>query len=100
MKRRTFVKNTAASATFVSIGGLQLSCKKKNTTKITILHTNDMHSHIDSFPENHSRHPGMGGMRRVASLVKKIRSEEKNICLLYTSPSPRDATLSRMPSSA
>ena len=23
-----------------------------------------------------------------------------NICLLYTSPSPRDATLSRMPSSA
>ena len=25
---------------------------------------------------------------------------EKEICLLYTSPSPRDATLSRMPSSA
>ena len=27
-------------------------------------------------------------------------NEFKNICLLYTSPSPRDATLSRMPSSA
>ena len=27
-------------------------------------------------------------------------SEAINICLLYTSPSPRDATLSRMPSSA
>ena len=26
--------------------------------------------------------------------------ETRNICLLYTSPSPRDATLSRMPSSA
>ena len=26
--------------------------------------------------------------------------EEAYICLLYTSPSPRDATLSRMPSSA
>ena len=25
---------------------------------------------------------------------------ENNYCLLYTSPSPRDATLSRMPSSA
>ena len=25
---------------------------------------------------------------------------EKQVCLLYTSPSPRDATLSRMPSSA
>ena len=27
-------------------------------------------------------------------------SEDNNNCLLYTSPSPRDATLSRMPSSA
>ena len=27
-------------------------------------------------------------------------SEESTYCLLYTSPSPRDATLSRMPSSA
>ena len=26
--------------------------------------------------------------------------EGSNVCLLYTSPSPRDATLSRMPSSA
>ena len=26
--------------------------------------------------------------------------ERNNLCLLYTSPSPRDATLSRMPSSA
>ena len=30
--------------------------------------------------------------------VKRII--DNNICLLYTSPSPRDATLSRMPSSA
>ena len=27
-------------------------------------------------------------------------SDDPEICLLYTSPSPRDATLSRMPSSA
>ena len=31
-------------------------------------------------------------------LIKMIR--QQNSCLLYTSPSPRDATLSRMPSSA
>ena len=29
-----------------------------------------------------------------------MRHGKKDICLLYTSPSPRDATLSRMPSSA
>ena len=32
--------------------------------------------------------------------IKKISSSISQICLLYTSPSPRDATLSRMPSSA
>ena len=30
----------------------------------------------------------------------RVRMLRKDICLLYTSPSPRDATLSRMPSSA
>ena len=30
----------------------------------------------------------------------KINGGKNRICLLYTSPSPRDATLSRMPSSA
>ena len=32
--------------------------------------------------------------------AKWFEDGELNICLLYTSPSPRDATLSRMPSSA
>ena len=36
-----------------------------------------------------------------SSLVAKITDlGNSRICLLYTSPSPRDATLSRMPSSA
>ena len=38
---------------------------------------------------------------RVVVLDKSgIASGASGICLLYTSPSPRDATLSRMPSSA
>mgnify|MGYP003316730527 CR=1 FL=1 len=38
----------------------------------------------------------------IKSNANKVRKIEKRnvICLLYTSPSPRDATLSRMPSSA
>ena len=32
--------------------------------------------------------------------AKRVVQETINACLLYTSPSPRDATLSRMPSSA
>ena len=32
--------------------------------------------------------------------TSKIRSAAQGLCLLYTSPSPRDGLLSRMPSSA
>ena len=40
---------------------------------------------------------GGGGRRQQVQRGSDLRYE---ICLLYTSPSPRDATLSRMPSSA
>ena len=40
----------------------------------------------------------IGIMKRL--LVDEPGSKAVYICLLYTSPSPRDATLSRMPSSA
>ena len=32
--------------------------------------------------------------------INKFRQRSSNACLLYTSPSPRDRTRSRMPSSA
>ena len=38
--------------------------------------------------------------QKISSTQTEIDEKLKNICLLYTSPSPRDATLSRMPSSA
>ena len=51
---------------------------------------------------------GFNGMMKVPSRYKNPVlvsgtdgvGTKINICLLYTSPSPRDATLSRMPSSA
>ena len=38
--------------------------------------------------------------QQMAEIEKRIANQELETCLLYTSPSPRDATLSRMPSSA
>ena len=38
--------------------------------------------------------------QRFFMLLPLIHSEEISDCLLYTSPSPRDGLLSRMPSSA
>ena len=40
------------------------------------------------------------GLRVLKKIENIVREEQNNACLLYTSPSPRDATLSRMPSSA
>ena len=38
---------------------------------------------------------------KIAKLALRMLTKDgDNVCLLYTSPSPRDATLSRMPSSA
>ena len=44
----------------------------------------------------------LGQIRQTSAILHVVRCfDDKNItCLLYTSPSPRDATLSRMPSSA
>jgi 5'-nucleotidase len=52
------------------------------TKKITILHTNDTHSHIDPFPIDHPKNPNMGGAARRAVIIESIRKEEKNVLLL------------------
>ena len=51
MKRREFIKNTAASSALLTLTGLSLSSfKSENVKHITILHTNDVHSYSDPFP--------------------------------------------------
>ncbi len=82
MERRKFIQNTVASASFIGAGGLTLnSCSANKKKHITILHTNDVHSHIDAFPKDHSSFPGLGGLARRAGLVKKIREENPNTLL-------------------
>ena len=83
MKRRDFIQKTAASTTLLSLGGLSLSSfTTNNVKKITILHTNDVHSHIDPFPANDPKNPNKGGVARRAAIIDQIRREEKNVLLL------------------
>lgn len=82
MNRRKFLTKTSASSAFLGLGGLSLnSCFKEATRHITILHTNDVHSHIDPFPKNHSDYPNLGGLSRRATLVENIRKENSNTLL-------------------
>ena len=82
MKRRRFIKNSI----YGSLGGSlilnSLSCEKKNFKKITILHTNDVHSHIEPFPKDHSKFPTMGGFERRSTLINNIRLKHPNTLLL------------------
>lgn len=83
MKRRDFIQKTAATSALLGLGGLSLSSfKTVSTKKLTVLHTNDVHSYIDPFPANHPRNPNMGGVARRAALIESIRKENPNVLLL------------------
>ena len=82
MKRRTFIKNTAASTALISVGGIAISCTEQEVKQITILHTNDVHSHIDPFGPNDGRNANKGGVARRATLIQRLRQENPNTLLL------------------
>jgi 5'-nucleotidase len=82
MKRRNFIQQASAGTAIVSLGGfgLQSFTSAAKTSKITILHTNDVHSHIDMFTDG--RKANKGGVARRASLIDSIRTENPNTLLL------------------
>jgi 5'-nucleotidase len=84
MKRRDFIQKTAASSALLGLTGVSLSSfsTPRDIKKITILHTNDVHSHIDPFPADHPKNPNLGGAARRAAIIEGIRKEEKNVLLL------------------
>ena len=83
MKRRNFIQQSTAATAFLTLGGLSLQSFAKKTSKhITILHTNDTHSHIEPFPSDHYKTPNQGGVARRATLIENIRKENPNTLLL------------------
>lgn len=84
LNRRKFIKSLAAFGIIVASFGLPTTFAQdaSKEVKLTILHTNDVHSRIEPFPMDGSRLQGLGGTARRSSLVSKIRNEEKNVLLL------------------
>lgn len=79
--RRVFIKKSLAGTCALGVMPLLNSCSR-SPVKLTILHTNDVHSHIDPFPHNHSRWANKGGFARRAELIKQIRQEQEHVLLL------------------
>ncbi|MBT8319204.1 MAG: metallophosphatase [Gramella sp.] len=83
MKRKDFIQNTAAATAFLSLGGLStVSFKPASVKHITILHTNDVHSHIEPFGPEEGRNANLGGVARRATLIEQIRRENPHTLLL------------------
>lgn len=78
--RRDFLKTLTWGMAGASFAPLDLLAASEKVV-ITILHTNDVHSHIDPFPDNDPKYPGLGGAARRAALINKIRQEQKNVLL-------------------
>jgi len=77
--RRNFIKQSGLGVIGFSLLP-QFSLAKSKDVKLTILHTNDMHSHIHPFTSG--RNKGLGGMAQRAALIKQIREQEEHILLL------------------
>ncbi len=84
--RRDFLKKLGAGGALMGLTGmgslLPAGAEAARRYKLTILHTNDMHSRIEPFPQDGTSLAGLGGMARRASLVEQIRKEEGQVLLL------------------
>ena len=82
MDRRKFIKQTSAVASLTAVGGFTLPSFTKKQKHITILHTNDTHSHVEPFESSHYKYANKGGVARRATLIENIRKENPNTLLL------------------
>ena len=81
INRREFIQQMASISALGVINPTELIASD-DSEHLCIIHTNDVHSHIEPFPANHSKYPGMGGVAKRAHLINKIRSEVKHTLLL------------------
>ena len=80
INRRNFIKTggIVGASVALSINSLDAFANGR-LQKLTILHTNDVHSRIEPFPMDGGRNQGLGGTARRSALIKKIRAEQENV---------------------
>ncbi len=80
--RRQFIHRSAgAGAAMFTPGWLESGLLRGEITKLVILHTNDVHSRIDPFPDDGSRNAGLGGAARRSAMIDLIRKENEHVLL-------------------
>ncbi len=84
INRREFLQTVTGGGALLGLGFLTsgFTVAKKSKVKIVLLHTNDVHSHLEPFPANDPKYAGLGGIERRAALIRGIRAKEPNVILL------------------
>lgn len=83
-QRRDFLKNILGLSGAVALGQWPFEAAAETNAanlKLTILHTNDVHSRLDPFPKTDPRLAGRGGVANRARLIGDIRAQEPNVLL-------------------
>ncbi len=83
MNRRDFLQTFGTGMLLAGAGAfpLQALAAEPEIFRLTILHTNDVHSRIEPFPMDGSRFQGTGGAARRAALIRQVRAEQKHVLL-------------------
>jgi 5'-nucleotidase len=84
--RRDFIRTITGAGALFGLGTVTSAFRKmesqRDKVKVVILHTNDVHSHLEPFPANDPKFAGLGGVERRAAMIKQIRSQEHNVLVL------------------
>lgn len=80
MNRRKFLMNGTLASGAMLLHTSDFAVEQ--TQRLTILHTNDVHSRLDPFPNDGTQNAGKGGVAARAKLIQKIKSEVEHVLLL------------------
>jgi 5'-nucleotidase len=82
MNRRNFLRNAGVGAAGLTLGALPYNLYAwDDFVTISILHTNDIHTHIEPFEGNNSQYDGKGGLARISALAKNYRQKNPDTLL-------------------
>ena len=84
LSRKEFLKKSAIGGGLLAAGAFPFEAfaGSHGEHKLTILHTNDVHSRLEPFGADGGKYAGQGGVAARAALIAAIRATEENVLLL------------------
>src|SRR5690554_1407681 len=82
MNRRIFLRNMGTGLAGLATGLPYKALAADDFIVISILHTNDIHAHVEPFSGTNADFDGKGGLARIAGTIKHIRSLNPNTLVL------------------